>query len=31
MAFTGQTQSGETVTYVDGKRHLYILSVIWSR
>ena len=29
MAFTGQTQNGEAVTYVDGKRHLYVLSVIW--
>jgi alkane 1-monooxygenase len=29
MEFTGHTHGGETVTYVDGKRHLYLLSVLW--
>ena len=27
MAFTGRTEDGRTVSYVDGKRHLYILSL----
>ena len=29
MAFTGQTERGETVSYVDGKRYLYFMSVLW--
>ena len=29
MAFTGQTETGQTVSYVDGKRYMYLMSVIW--
>ena len=29
MAFTGQTETGQPVSYVDGKRYLYFMSVIW--
>jgi alkane 1-monooxygenase len=29
MAFTGQTETGQPVSYVDGKRYLYFMSVFW--
>ncbi|MEQ1755183.1 MAG: alkane 1-monooxygenase [Micropepsaceae bacterium] len=29
MAFSGKSETGQTVTYTDGKRYLYFMSVFW--